>query len=65
MKEKLQLDNFEKYLERKKQLVIKEYDSLFTLFGRQTTIIHNYRTWTIGLITAYITLFYSKIQITI
>src|SRR4051812_16741006 len=36
----------------KKELIIKEYDSLFNVYGRKTTIIYHYRTWEITLLTA-------------
>jgi len=40
---------------RKKELLLKEYDSLFTVYGRETSIVYNFRGWTILLLSAYFT----------
>ena len=37
----------------KKILVLKDYDSLFNVYGRETTIVFIFRGWTITLLTVY------------
>jgi hypothetical protein len=37
----------------KKELVIKDYESLFNVYGRQTNIVLTFRSWTITLLTGY------------
>lgn len=37
----------------KKELVIKDYESLFNVYGRQTNIVMTFRSWTITLLTGY------------
>lgn len=39
--------------ESKKELVLKEYDSLFAVYGRETNIVFTFRSWTITLLTGY------------
>jgi hypothetical protein len=44
-------------VERKKTLMLKEYDSVFSVIGRETTIIYYLRAWTITLLTLWLTTF--------
>ncbi|MCF8379391.1 MAG: hypothetical protein K9H49_07430 [Bacteroidales bacterium] len=37
----------------KKEMVTKEYDSLFDVYGRETNIVFNFRSWTITLLSGY------------
>lgn len=43
------------FVNRKKELIIKDYESLFTVYGRETSIVYNFRGWTIILLTVYFT----------
>ncbi len=43
-----------KTFEIKKELVIKDYESLFTVYGRETNIVFSFRAWTITLLSAYL-----------
>lgn len=44
-------------VERKKELLLKDYDSLFVVFDRETTIVYNLRGWEITLLALWITVF--------
>lgn len=39
--------------EIKKELVLKDFDSLFSVYERQTSIIFSFRGWAISILTAY------------
>lgn len=43
----------EKLLEIKKELILKDYDSLFIVYARETEIVFSFRSWTITLHVAY------------
>lgn len=41
------------YVNRKKELILLEYQSIFDVYGREFTIVYSFRGWAIGLLTAY------------
>lgn len=52
-------DSVDTYVNRKKELILKDYDSLFLVYGRQTQIIYNFRGWTITILTIYFTFLFT------
>ncbi|MGF7141567.1 hypothetical protein [Roseimarinus sediminis] len=53
MKKKDSIKNSNENFEFKKEVVLKDYDSLFTVYGRETNIVFSFRSWTITLLTGY------------
>jgi len=54
MKELMKGDKSENEIyQTKKTMVMKDYDSLFNVYGRETNIVFLFRGWTITLLTAY------------
>ncbi|MEI9954924.1 MAG: hypothetical protein WDM90_01090 [Ferruginibacter sp.] len=49
-------------LNQKTEMLMKDYDSAFAVYGREETIVYNFRTWTITLISAYIGFLLNKTQ---
>lgn len=41
------------FINRKKELVLLDYESLFQVYGREFTIIYSFRGWSVTLLTAY------------
>lgn len=49
-------------LTQKTEMLMKDYDSAFSVYGREETIVYNFRTWTITLISAYIGFLLTRTQ---
>lgn len=45
----------QEFVTRKKELILKEHESLFTVFDRETVIVNNFRGWVITLLILCIT----------
>lgn len=47
------------FIERKKEMMVKEYDSLFQIYDRETTLVTNYRSWCLLLLGIFFTFVYT------
>lgn len=47
------------FINRKRELILKDYESLFIVFGRETDIIYSFRGWTITILTIYFTFLFT------
>jgi len=54
-----QIDSVQEFISRKREVMLKDYDSLFTVYSRETTLVYNFRGWTVTLLVLCFSIFFS------